>query len=640
MISVIIPVYNMENYLHVCLNSVLKQTYQDFEIICIDDGSTDSSLEILEYFSQKDSRVKILKNNVNKGSNFSRNRGLDVSQGEYVYFLNGENWLSLDAFEILIHKSKENNLDLLMFNNVTYSEETHDFTMEDIFGIEFLSKFENKIFNHFDLDKQELFVLCNRISNNFYLKSFLDKNNIRFPNENCSLGYKSFFYKAMTSTGRISILDDYLYNKRKKSYSSIKSSYWRNDVLNSCYLILEAFLDNFQIYQYYKKDLLSYIFKDVLNNSYEKINKKFKDKFFIGIQTVYKNFIKDYDVYDDVLDCVDKDILDKFKFMELADEIFNYSPLISIIVPVYNSEEFLNKCLNSIITQTMDDIEVICINDGSSDSSLNILNYFRNVDYRVNIFSQENKGVALARNKGIEKANGEYVLFVDSDDWIEHTMCEELYSHAKHLNSDLVLFNASEINLENEFKERVYFPDDSFDEDYEEFTFDYKFNKKLVLNYYLVVWSKMYKKELVKNIKFPNVPLFEDNQFHVESMLLANKISYFPKFLYHYRKLNINSEQNSKVKSDKSLCVVDVFNGIYEFLTKEKYFEEFKINFLIFTLTESKNTLNKIDDNYKLELMEKLKIFYNSLEIDLNLINEISSELLDLYYNIINLNKY
>ena len=84
MISVIIPVYNVEDYLHVCINSVLKQTYEDFEIICVEDASTDSSLEILEYFAQKDSRVKILKNDSNKGCGYSRNRGLEEAKGKYI----------------------------------------------------------------------------------------------------------------------------------------------------------------------------------------------------------------------------------------------------------------------------------------------------------------------------------------------------------------------------------------------------------------------------------------------------------------------------------------------------------------------------------------------------------------------------
>lgn len=92
---------------------------------------------------------------------------------------------------------------------------------------------------------------------------------------------------------------------------------------------------------------------------------------------------------------------------------------ISIIVPVYNTEKFLEKCLNSLINQTLKDIEIICINDGSTDKSLQILEKFANKDKRIQIINQTNSGLSVARNIGIKKAKGEYIGFVDSDDWVD-----------------------------------------------------------------------------------------------------------------------------------------------------------------------------------------------------------------------------
>ncbi|MBE6497308.1 MAG: glycosyltransferase [Methanobrevibacter sp.] len=118
MISVIIPVYNVEDYLHVCLNSVLKQSCQDFEIICIDDASTDSSLEILEYFTQKDSRIKVFKNDTKEGLEFCKNKGLNIAKGETVIFLNANEWLSFNALEILSQKS-ESIFEDISFNKIS-----------------------------------------------------------------------------------------------------------------------------------------------------------------------------------------------------------------------------------------------------------------------------------------------------------------------------------------------------------------------------------------------------------------------------------------------------------------------------------------------------------------------------------------
>lgn len=167
MISVIIPVHNVEKYLYVCLNSILQQSYQNFEIICIDDSSTDSSLDILEYFAGEDSRIKILKNESNCGIGFSRNKGLNMAQGEYIIFLEGDDWLRLNTFEILIKNARKNNLDLLMFNCNAYSNNFEDFDENESGDFDFLNKFENKVFNHKNVDKTKLFFLQTKFIINF-----------------------------------------------------------------------------------------------------------------------------------------------------------------------------------------------------------------------------------------------------------------------------------------------------------------------------------------------------------------------------------------------------------------------------------------------------------------------------------------
>lgn len=118
MISVIIVVYNVEDYLHVCLNSVLKQSYHDFEIICIDNASTDSSLDILEYFAQKDSRFKIFKNETNENFEFCKNKGLNIARGKKIIFLNANEWLSFNALETISRRS-ESIFEDISFNKIS-----------------------------------------------------------------------------------------------------------------------------------------------------------------------------------------------------------------------------------------------------------------------------------------------------------------------------------------------------------------------------------------------------------------------------------------------------------------------------------------------------------------------------------------
>lgn len=322
MISVIIPVYNVEDYLHVCLNSVLKQSYQDFEIICIDDASTDSSLEILEYFNRKDSRIKILRNDFNRGPGFSRNRGLEVAQGKYISFLDGDDWLSQDAFEILIQKAGKDNLDLLLFKNIVYYEDPHEFGMEDYYDMEFMNLFENKVFNHFDLDKTKLFVMSNAPWNKFYLKSFLDENNIRFPNENLIHEDNPFFYKVITSANRVSLINSYLHNRRRRPNSIMTLNNERLfDNIDIMYKVLDVFFEEKELYEYYKKEVLTYIFTSIFRGKYYQIEDEFKDQFFKEVQEAYTVYIKKYGLYKDIKETIPPDVLNFFKFDEIVSDV-------------------------------------------------------------------------------------------------------------------------------------------------------------------------------------------------------------------------------------------------------------------------------------------------------------------------------
>lgn len=324
MISVIIPAYNVEDYIHVCLNSVLSQTYQDFEIICIDDCSTDSTAEILEYFAHKDSRIRVLKNDSNRGPGYSRNRGLDEAKGKYISFLDGDDWLSPKSFELLIEKAEKDNLDVLMFKNVVYYEEPREFGREEYYDMKFMNKFENKVFDHWDLDKTKLFVMSNAPWNKFYLRSFLDENKIRFPNENLIHEDNPFFYKVITSAERVSIIDKYLHNRRRRPDSIMTLNNERLfDNIDVMYKVLDVFFEDEELYEYYKKEVLSYIFTSVFRGKYNQIEKRLKDKFYNAVQDSFKVYIEKYGIYEDIKENVDEGVLEFFKFDDIAGELIS-----------------------------------------------------------------------------------------------------------------------------------------------------------------------------------------------------------------------------------------------------------------------------------------------------------------------------
>lgn len=137
----------------------------------------------------------------------------------------------------------------------------------------------------------------------------------------------------------------------------------------------------------------------------------------------------------------------------------NEQPLISIIVPVYNVEQYLAQCLDSILNQTYTNIEVICVNDGSQDRSQDILKHYAEIDNRIKIITQENQGLSAARNTGFKYVNGKYLMFIDSDDWIDLETCETVVNSAEQYKADLVLWSYVR-EFENKSSEKLMFWDD------------------------------------------------------------------------------------------------------------------------------------------------------------------------------------
>ena len=192
-------------------------------------------------------------------------------------------------------------------------------------------------------------------------------------------------------------------------------------------------------------------------------------------------------------------------------------PKISVIVPVYNVEKYLRKCLDTIISQTFSDIEIICVNDGSTDNSRKILEEYKNKDYRIVIVDKKNGGLSSARNAGMKVARGEFISFIDSDDWIDETMLEKLYNSMTTLKTDITIcavhqFDESKQEIDDSCE---YFTLGHFDESFDNKVFSYKDTKSFLTNVCVMAWNKLYRKSFLDECKaeFPDGLIFEDGPF-------------------------------------------------------------------------------------------------------------------------------
>lgn len=265
-----------------------------------------------------------------------------------------------------------------------------------------------------------------------------------------------------------------------------------------------------------------------------------------------------------------------------------YMPEISVIIPVYNVENYLEKCLDSVCNQSFRDIEIICVNDGSTDRSSDILMEYGQNDNRIKIIDQKNQGLGAARNNGLRHANAKYVYFLDSDDYLDITALEKLYSNVLSNNSDIVLFKFQTFDdNENVHNRSVEFKIDEIfgDIDYSNFTFTYSDVKKHVMNTAFSACLKIYKKDFLDSFDdfyFPENLSFEDILFHVKVMLRASRISFVNESLYFYRS-NPDSILNSTANA------YDIFENIdlvEDFLRENGYYHELENEFIFFKIAQ------------------------------------------------------
>ena len=236
-------------------------------------------------------------------------------------------------------------------------------------------------------------------------------------------------------------------------------------------------------------------------------------------------------------------------------------PKISVIIPVYNVEKYLRQCLDSVIKQSLPDIEIICIDDGSTDNSLQICNEYAINDSRINVIHQKNSGLGCARNSGLKNANGEYILFVDSDDWIEENACLEMYNKAVEINADIVLTGET-LYYQSADKYGPGWRNFAGYKDMEEIT------ESIVWETFTPACTRLYKKEFLdrNNLKFVENCFYEDNSWGCLMFILAKRIG-FVKNQYYYRQRN---DSITAVKDEKVFDWIKDYKYFYEFLTNNK----------------------------------------------------------------------
>lgn len=289
-------------------------------------------------------------------------------------------------------------------------------------------------------------------------------------------------------------------------------------------------------------------------------------------------------------------------------------PKISVIIPVYNVEKYLSKCLDSVINQSLKEIEIIVVNDGSTDKSQSIIDEYIKKDNRIISIMQENGRQGKARNTGLYRSKGEYISFIDSDDYIEKDMLLKMYNNAKENNSEIVICSYNIVYPNKIISEKID----------HELLKSTENNEPLKLLNAISPCTRIYKRKFLidNNIIFKEKVYYEDVAFALKNISLANNITYVNEPLYNYLKREGSTMTSTNLS--KNLDIIDAFEDTVNFFRKHEIYEKFynEIEFLAIDKLFISAIVRAIRSEYKIkekarnidELLKYFKINFKTFK--------------------------
>lgn len=546
LVTVIIPVYNVEKYLDRCVSSVTGQTYQNLEIFLIDDGSPDNCPAMCDAWARRDSRIRVI-HQENTGQGIARNAGIENASGEYVYFVDADDYIAPETIEICCREAFYEKADVVVFGLIMIGrngEITH------------CKRAENEIERrtvYREREVQETFLphISASLCLSFVSMKLIQRTGWRIVSERDIISEDTYsllkLYKDVECV--VALPNEFYYCRynpvsfsrsyREDRFEKVKAFYEKTITLcsecgyNPMVLrkVSEFFID-FSIaaakqittapigFPQKISALRAIIFDDALQGILEQ---KKRDKI-TGGGVAEESFGKPVAPSSFVPQLLRSEIEKQNKV--------KFESKVSVIVPAYNAEKTLGKCLDSLLAQDYDNYEIIVVDDGSEDNTKGVAESYGNE--KITYVRQTNAGVSAARNAGIALARGEYIIFCDADDCVSPYYISALMDNA---NGDSLVICA----LSQEYRlldsENTRVPSSAFD-----YT---KFPEKLValleMGYVQSPCCKLFQKSVIvsHDLAFDQSMCFiEDAKFSLQYLSVVRKIIYVNRTLYFYNRAN------------------------------------------------------------------------------------------------------
>lgn len=632
--SVIVPVYNVEQYLEECLDSILGQTLQAIEVICVEAGSTDASPDILRRYAARDSRVIIVDNMGRLDGGAARNAGIAVAKGQYLAFLDSDDYFDPTMLEDACRKADEDESDVVVFK-----ARQHDMRTGKVTDMPW-SLDEKLCPDHSPFAPKEM---ADHIFNAFkswpwnkiFRRSMVAENGIAFQSIARTNDF-AFTNEALARAKRISILPKAYPNYRVGTGTSLQQT---NDRSPTCFWYAfketRARLMAAGVYDTFRKSFLNAVLSGALYNLRSvKTEEAYREILFLlkyRSQELDLHTLTRRDVQDAALLRQYERLTANVRCITAPAE----SPVVTVALPCLNGRAYIRECVESIMEQRMTALEILIIDAGSTDGTLDILAEYAAIDPRIRILHSDKKSYGYQLNLALRQAKGKYFAIVEADDYIKPDMYADLCRIADRrklevLKADYASFVGSRQN--RKYTHQSIARNNAL------------YNKLIdpardarVFGSYVVSWCGIYLTEFLRsnNIYHHESPgaSFQDNGFWFQVFTQAHRVMFYDKAYYMLRRDNPGS---SVYNPAKAYCMVAEYDFIRQFLREHPALE--KQYAPLCALKRFRNYLwaneNLVQDEHRAEYITRFAEEFRTLtalgEIDQSLFKQDEYETLQL----------
>lgn len=605
-VSIILPIYNKGMFLNKCIDSILNQTYRNIELICVDDNSSDNSLDIVKSYLGKDVRVQLIEQGRNIGAGACRNVGMSVADGEWLYFPDADDELDPTMIEKIVLAGNSNDAEIVICGSYqldictnrkslcTYSLREEMLPEEGVFSIANLKGSVFKVFVGWAWDK-------------LFRRSFIDSLGISFQ-EQRTTNDMFFVFAALIKAQRMVVVREPLYTQSRNDGTSLSNTRYKSWECGIHALkAVKDYLVQEDLYILLEKDFINYVIHYILWNL-KSLPTRTQVEF-------YHYFMNEWLAEFRINQLQENDSTNVDEYRRICSVFKSSAIKVSVIVPVYNVEKYLYDALDSLINQSLKDIEIICVNDGSTDGSLAIIKSFAARDKRIKVIDGSNHGYGYAMNCGIDAAQGEYIGILEPDDYVSYDMYEKLYAMCKIHELDFVKSDFYRFTTANDGSITLKYVPLSKDKQAYNRIVNTSQSKECYF-YVMNTWTGIYKRDFVLNngIRHNETPgaSYQDNGFWFQTFAYGKRVMFVDMPFYRNRRDNPNSSVYSK---DKVYATMEEYAYIKNCLVKNDLFENIADVFLMKKFDNFVATLDRIVFDEALPYIEKsAQIFAKDLE--------------------------